>query len=74
MLNPTVRENLLFPSSSPSARRPRRFLQVQSMVADGANSLTRIQNESILLSTKLTKNTLIGAVVIYIISRALQIL
>ena len=33
MLNPTVRENLLFPSSSPSARRPRRFTQVQSMVA-----------------------------------------
>ena len=33
MLNPTVRENLLFPSSSPSARRPKRFPQAQSMVA-----------------------------------------
>ena len=33
MLDPTVRENLLFPSSSPSARRPGRFPQVQSMVA-----------------------------------------
>ena len=39
MLNPTVRENLLFPSSSPSARRPRRFPQVQSMVAYGAKHL-----------------------------------
>ena len=39
MLNPTVRENLLFPSSSPSARRPRRFPQVQSMVAYEANYL-----------------------------------
>jgi hypothetical protein len=27
--------NLLFPSSSPSARRPGRFPQVQSMVAAG---------------------------------------
>ena len=40
MLNPTVRENLLFPSSSPSARRPRRFPQVQSMVADAAVVIT----------------------------------
>ena len=30
MLTPTVRENLLFPSSSPSARWPGRFQQVQS--------------------------------------------
>ena len=39
MLNPTVRENLLFPSSSPSARYRRRFPQVQSMVAYEANYL-----------------------------------
>ena len=36
MLNPTVRENLLFPSSSPSAKLTRRFPQVQSMVAYSA--------------------------------------
>ena len=39
MLNPTVRENLLFPSSPPSAKLTRRFPQAQSMVADAANYL-----------------------------------
>ena len=39
ILNPTVLENLLFPSSSPSAKLTRRFPQAQSMVAYGANHL-----------------------------------
>ena len=38
MLTPTMREYLLFPSSSPSARWPGRFQQVQSMVAYAANN------------------------------------
>ncbi|MBQ9304764.1 hypothetical protein [Butyrivibrio sp.] len=57
MLNPTVRDNLLFPSSSPSARRTRRFPQVQSMVADAANYL-RIYKERVFWYSgkKLKKN------------------
>jgi hypothetical protein len=38
MLCPTVSEELLFPSSSPSARNRRRFHQVQSRVADLAKT------------------------------------
>jgi len=47
MLNPTVRENLLFPSSSPSARYRRRFPQAQSMVTYGASYL-RIYKKRVL--------------------------
>jgi hypothetical protein len=52
MLNPTVRENLLFPSSSPSAHRPGRFPQVQSMVADGLITNNTKALSSILLENK----------------------
>ena len=48
MQEPAVSEELLFPSSSPSARNRRRFHQVQSRVAHAADSLTHIQRESIL--------------------------
>ena len=52
MLVPTLRENLLFPSSSPSAMLTKRFPQVQSMVAYGANYL-RIYKVIILYKKRL---------------------